>query len=105
TYRIPRESFAQLDHRFPDSDGHDGSTMGNGWVAGKSRYPAYARGRLEAKLIEGDEKGKVLARCTSEISRDATNGYVYGYAVENLTDKPLKFKWAGLEGTVDPKKS
>jgi hypothetical protein len=66
---------------------------------------AFPGGRLEAKLIDGDEKGKVLVRCASRITGDEAKGYTYTYSVENLTDRPVRFKWAGMEGEVGPKKS
>jgi len=105
TYRFPRQIFGQFDHRYPAQDDFEGTFTSNRWDEGKGRYPAYAGGRLGARLIEGDEKGKVLARFASEVSRDSAAGYVYAYVVENLTDRPLKFKWAGLEGSVEPKKT
>jgi hypothetical protein len=64
-----------------------------------------ATGTLEAKLIDGDEKGKVRVRVASEVTGDKAKGYTYTYVVENRTDKPIKFKWAGLAGTVAAGKS
>jgi hypothetical protein len=63
------------------------------------------RAALEAKLIEGDEKGKVLVRCASDVTGDKNKGYTCTYTVENLSDKAVQFKWAGFEGKIEPGKS
>ncbi len=60
---------------------------------------------VDAKLIEGGKNGTVLVRCACEVTGDKAKGYTYTYTVENLTDKPVRFKWAGLEGEVGPKKT
>jgi hypothetical protein len=60
---------------------------------------------LEAKLIEGDENGKVMVRCASDVTGDKDKGYTYTNTVENLSDKPVQFKWAGFEGKIEPGKS
>src|SRR5262249_17179048 len=66
---------------------------------------AFPGGRLEAKPVEGDANGQVLVRCASRVTGDADKGYEYTDTVENLSGKPLHFKWAGGEGSVEPGKT
>ncbi len=76
------------------------------WLeAGPGPWAEPGRSPLEAKLIEGDAKGKVLVRCASDVSGDKDKGYTYTYTVENRSDKPVQFKWAGFEGKIEPGKS
>jgi hypothetical protein len=65
---------------------------------------AFPGGTLEAKLIDGGPKGTVLARCICAVSVSRARGYMVAYTVENLTDRPLRFQWAGLKGEVGPKR-
>jgi hypothetical protein len=32
-------------------------------------------------------------------------GFTYTYTVENLSDKPVTFSWAGFDGKIEPGKS
>ncbi len=75
------------------------------WQENAQQFSAFPGSLLEAKLIDGDEKGKVMVRCASAVTGDPTSGYVCTYTVENHTDKPVSFKWAGFEGRVEPGKS
>jgi hypothetical protein len=74
------------------------------WRESGAAAQAFPGGILEAKLIEGDAKGKALVRCLCAVTGSKDKGYAYAYTVENLTENPLRFKWAGLEGEIGPKR-
>jgi hypothetical protein len=102
SYRPAKEDDTTVDGV---AEGSDFAFSPSCWVESDVPAKAFPGGKLEAKLIDGDEKGKVLVRCVSEVTGDKEKGYAYAYTVENLTDKPVQFKWAGLEGKIEPKKS
>jgi hypothetical protein len=86
---------------------HDGREFGfsaSRWIESDTTVKAFPGGTLEAKLIDGGPKGTVLVRCVCAASGSRAKGYVLSYTVENLTNRPLRFKWAGLEGEVGPKR-
>jgi hypothetical protein len=74
------------------------------WLESPAVVQAFPGGALEARLIDGGPKGRVLVRCVCAVSGSRAKGYTYAYTVENLTDQPLRFRWAGLEGEVGPKR-
>jgi hypothetical protein len=86
-------------------NGDESAFSANRWVESNGAAGAYPGRTLEAKLIEGGANGTVLAWCKSEVTGDKEKGYTYTYTVENRTEKPVTFKWAGLEGKVEPKKT
>ena len=61
--------------------------------------------KLEAKLVDGGANGKALVRCISEVTGDKEKGYTYTLTIENLSTEAVSFKWAGLKGKIEPKKS
>jgi hypothetical protein len=75
------------------------------WTESKRPVAAFPGGKLEAKLIDGDAKGKELLRVRSEITGEKEKGYTYSYVIENLSDRGLGFRWAGMREKLAPKKS
>src|SRR5262249_19757684 len=75
------------------------------WTESDRALTAFPGGKLEAKLIDGDAKGKELLRVTSEVTGDKEKGYTYSYVVENLSDRSLGFRWGGMREKLGPKKS
>jgi hypothetical protein len=104
TYRPVTAAYPQFVDDLPGLGGHYEQQCGV-WLESGREVTAFPGGKLEAKLIDGGEKGKVLVRCASEVTGDRDKGYTYTYTVENLTDKPISFRWADLEGKVAPGKT
>jgi hypothetical protein len=61
--------------------------------------------RLEACLYDGGADGKPVVKVKSEAEAGEKNVYKVAYTVENSSVKTITFEWAGLKGTVEPRKS
>jgi hypothetical protein len=85
------------------TDGEQFSFGSMCWSESNKHVAAFPGGKLEAKLVHSD--GKVRVRLLSEVVGDKEKGYVYKYTVENLTNQPCQFQWAGLKGKLKPKKA
>jgi hypothetical protein len=101
SYRLAREADTALEGT---QNGHEFGGSASRWLESDATAKAFPGGPLEAKLIDGGPKGTFLVHCVCAASGSRAKGYVLSYTVENLTDRPLRFKWAGLEGQVGPKR-
>ncbi len=103
TYRAVEDGYFQFTSRLA---GEGGNAMQDvHWVESKKPARAFPGGRLEARLCDGDEKGKLIFRCVSEVTGDAKSGYTYTLSVENHTDRRARIQWAGLDERIDPGKT
>ena len=104
TYRSHRERTGGVTIRETNGD-EESVFSANRWAESDLKAKAYPGHTLEAMLIDGGPTGTVLVRCSSDVSGDAEKGYTYTWNVENRTAAAVKVKWAGVEGTVEPKKT
>jgi hypothetical protein len=101
SHRLARQAMSGLEGT---QNGHEFAGTAMRWLESDAIVKAFPGGTLEAKLIDGGPKGTVLVRCFCAASGSRAKGYILSFTVENLTDRPLRFKWAGLEGEVGPKR-
>jgi hypothetical protein len=105
TYRPMAQHFGSVIVAKTTGEEISAGTAAQWFESNAAPVKAQTGAKLEAKLIDGGPTGKVLVRCVSEVTTDKEKGYTYTLTIENLSTEAVSFKWAGLKGKIEPKKS